>query len=382
MARRVVNRTKIGGNRRRTAEVEIVLIDQVPLRRSVAWQCSAAMARLEKVRSGWHQFEREDRPGFVRWRAREFGALLSKAREVEDRIRDAQALIHEVEMELRRHIQDPRSAYHRVMYRRQNPGAAMETEREYQGDRGPAGGTRKLSEFEQETLFQEWVQKFLGTNPDKMDDEAYSSTFEVFKSHMFRAPPEEPRSQKRQRRAEEERIPRPPEPNPHEEVPDSIDPRVKELYRRLVRRLHPDLRADGSAAVSALWHEVQEAYAASDIARMELLLALSDIESQQLGEATSLFQMRSVLEELNRACRALEKSLREAEGEDAWNFARSGPSDHLCARVERQLKHDLSIRMERLELLGSTIASWAEDPFPNAEPKRRATASVRHVNVR
>jgi hypothetical protein len=381
MARRAVKRTKTGGSSRSAEEVEIVLIDQAPLRRSVASQCSAAMARLEKVRIGWHQFEREDRPAFVRWRAREFGALLSKAREVEDQIRDAQALIHEVEVEMRRHIQDPRSAYHRVMYRRQNPGAAIETEREYQGDRGPAGGTRKLSEFEQETLFQEWVQKFLGTNPDKMDDEAYSSTFEVFKSHMFRAPPEEPRVQNRRRRPEHDRIPRP-EPKQEEELPDSIDPRVKELYRRLVRRLHPDLRADGSAAVSALWHEVQEAYAASDIARMELLLALSDIESEQLGEATSLFQMHSVLEELNRACRALEKSLREAEGEDAWNFARSGPSDDLRERVERQLKHDLSIRMERLDLLGSTIASWAQDPFPKVEPKRCATASARHVNVR
>ncbi len=65
------------------------------------------------------------------------------------------------------------------------------------------------------------------------------------------------------------------------------DARVKELYRALVRRLHPDLRADGNAAVSALWHEVQEAYAASDVARMELLLALSDLESSQVGEQTS-----------------------------------------------------------------------------------------------
>src|SRR3954447_1372609 len=213
--------------------VEIVIIDQAPLRRSVASQCSAAMARLEKVRIGWHQFEREDRPAFVRWQAREFGALLSKAREVEDQIRDAQALIHEVEMEMRRHFQDPRSAYHRVMYRRQRPGAAVEPEPEYQGDRDRAGGTRKLSEFEQEALFQEWVQKFLGTNPDKMDDEAYSSTFEVFKSHMFRAPAEEARSRNRHTPAEKERASneRRREPDEEEEVIDSVDPRVKELYR-------------------------------------------------------------------------------------------------------------------------------------------------------
>ena len=43
-----------------------------------------------------------------------------------------------------------------------------------------------------------------------------------------------------------------------------IDPRIKEIYRRLVRRLHPDLRANGDATVSSLWHEVQEAYAAGE----------------------------------------------------------------------------------------------------------------------
>jgi len=366
----------------RSARAEIVIIDQAPLRRCVASQCSAAMARLENVRIEWHKFEREDRPAFVRWRAREFGALLSKARDVEDQIRDAQALIHEVEMEMRRNFQDARTAYHRVMYRRQNPGAT--TEPEYQGDRGATGGTRKLSEFEQEALFQEWVQKFLGTNPDKMDDEAYSTTFEVFKSHMFRAPAEDAKNRNSQRPAEEERIPRNRslEPEEEEEKIDLVDPRVKELYRTLVRRLHPDLRADGSAVVSALWHEVQEAYGASDVARMELLLALSDIESEQLGEATSLFQMRAVLTELNRSFRALEKSLREAEGEDAWNFARTGPSDDLRTRVERQLKLDLSIRMERLELLTSTIASWGDGAPARAQNvPRRPMENARRVNV-
>src|SRR5207247_7519930 len=75
--------------------------------------------------------------------------------------------------------------------------------------------------------------------------------------------------------------------------PGTIDLRVKEIYRRLVRRLHPDLRADGDATVSSLWHEVQEAYAAGDVARMELLLALSGL-SNAPGACTTLSQMRSV----------------------------------------------------------------------------------------
>ena len=329
--------------------LEIVWIEQAPLRASAAGECADMMARLEQARRCWHQFERQDKPAFVRWRAREFGALLSTARDVEDKIRDAQNLIHEVEMEMRRKIQDPHSAYRRVLFRRENPGVVENRQSSPNGSRS----TRHLSEFEQEALFQEWVQKFLGTNPAKMDDDAYSTSFEVFKSHMFvRQESTFDRSdvspQDVRRSAVEE--------DPAE--PEAIDPRVKEIYRRLVRRLHPDLRADGDATVSSLWHEVQEAYAAGDVARMDLLLALSDL-SNPPGASTTLSQMRSVLTELTRSVRALELSLIEARREDSWNFARTGPSKDLQLRVERQLKHELAVRQQRLELLTGIIAGWA-----------------------
>jgi DnaJ-class molecular chaperone len=155
-----------------------------------------------------------------------------------------------------------------------------------------------------------------------------------------------------------------------------VDARVKELYRTLVRRLHPDLRAGGNATVSALWHEVQEAYAASDVARMEILLALGDIEANRIGAGTSLSQMRSVLAELERASRALQKSLLEAQGEDAWNFARTGSDADLRLRVQRQLKSDLAARTMRLDLLKRTIAGWAQGPVANPKVIRERLFGV------
>jgi hypothetical protein len=323
------------------------------------------MARLERARSGWHRFERKDKPAFVRWRAREFGALLSNAREVEVQIRDGQALVHEVEMEMRRGFQDAHSAYQRVMFRRSNPSAAPEEEAEI--PRNGERASQKLSDFEKEALFQEWVQRSLGTNPDKMDDEAYSTTFEAFKSHMFRSPSEEMQSENTSRRAPKERVARKAEREEEEmgEEERRVDARVKELYRILVRRLHPDLRADANAAASALWHEVQEAYAASDVPRMEILLALSDIETNHVSNQTSVGQMRVLLAELERALRALEKSLLEAEGEDAWNFAQAGPTSDLRLRVERELKSDLAVRTRHLDVLTKTIAEWARGPIAN-----------------
>jgi hypothetical protein len=369
MARQVTGRRKgaFPGGARRYA-VEIVLIDQAPLRREIAAECAEIMQRLEVARAGWHHFERKDRPAFVRWRAREFGALLSEARDVEIQIHDAQTLVREVEVEMRRMFQSPQSAYQRIMFRRENPGMTVEDQSPH-SEAGAAGATRKVSEFEQEALFQEWVQKFLGTNPDKMDDDAYTVTFEVFKSHMFKSLREEgPSSNARSSkvRAKEEtarkRGDQGRDDEPDQESETTVDARVKGLYRRLVRQLHPDLRADGSADVSALWHEVQEAYAASDVARMEILLALSHMRANEMDDQTSLSQMCSVLAELERSLRALEKSLLEAEEEDAWNFAQSGPNEHLKMRMERQLKFDLTTRVRHLDMLRKTIADWARGP--------------------
>lgn len=344
-----------------SSDRRIVPVDQEPLRETAAQNCGGAKARLERARVEWHRFERKDKPAFVRWQAREFGTLLSTAREVEEQIRDAQTLVHEVEMEMRRGFQDAHTAYQRVMFRRENPSAAMEEEAEAAHEE--MGPSRKLSDFEKEALFQEWVQRSLGTNPDKMDDDAYSTTFEAFKLHMFRSAPEEPRTRNINRTGAKKRNSVELEEEVEEE--GKGDARVKELYRILVRRLHPDLRNDASAAVSALWHEVQEAYAASDVAQMEILLALIDIESNKMGAQTSIGQMRAILVELERALRALEKSLREAEGEDAWNFAQSGPNAALRLRVERQLKSDLAGRTLRLDVFTKTIAAWARGPIAN-----------------
>lgn len=333
-----------------------MLIDQNPLRRETADDCRVVRARLDTLRAIWHSFEREDKPAFARWRAREFGPLLSELRETETKIREIETLVHEVEMEMRRGFYDPHTAFRRVKARRSNPAAAgTEPERRSQPERGEE---RKLSDFEKEALFQEWLQKYVGTNPDKLDDDAYSTRFEAFKAHMFRSAPAEPLP-RAQPRVSGRRTELPAEKEP-EAAP--IDARVKQLYRLLVRRLHPDLRADGSAAVSALWHEVQEAYAATDVAHLEILLALSDIQANPFREDMSVSQMRSVVEELKRALFALEDSLRQAREEDAWEFARTGASMDLRAEVERELSANLRRRTERLDLLRQTIATWSRAP--------------------
>jgi hypothetical protein len=331
----------------RSQSWEIIWIDQAPIRRGAITECNATIMQLNEVRQQWHHFERKDKPAFIRWRAREFGALLSETRQMEEKIRDARELIHEVELELRRCFQTPQSAYARVMSRRQNPGSPEPAYEEREG------GTGVLTSFEQEALFEEWVRKFLGTNPEKMDDAAYETSLADFKSRMFSKPATPPP------RVEEPKLPDVSEDETETET--GVDERVKILYRRLARHLHPDTRADGSVEVSALWHEVQEAYLAGDVARLELLLALSYLQTEDLEDETSLADILNVQENLRRSLRALSKSLAEAENEDAWDFARIGPTAELTREVERQLKFDLGNRTRYLDQLQSRLAEWQKE---------------------
>lgn len=50
--------------------LQIVWIEQTRLRASAAAGCTDMMARLGQARRCWHQFERQDKPAFVRWRMR------------------------------------------------------------------------------------------------------------------------------------------------------------------------------------------------------------------------------------------------------------------------------------------------------------------------
>ena len=68
-----------------------------------------------------------------------------------------------------------------------------------------------------------------------------------------------------------------------------------------------------------------------------------------------------VQENLERSLRALSKSVVEAEKEDAWDFARLGPTPQLATEIERQLKFDLGNRVRYLDQLQGRLAEWQNE---------------------
>lgn len=321
---------------KRFACVEIVLLDQGPLRSRTASDCSREMARVEKAKADWKRYQTEDRASFERWMAATFGSQLSRLRELDATVQSLEALIDAVDFEMNYNgARSYRAAYARVQERRDAPPPEPSQEEAGQPD------FEEIPEFEQELIFQEFLRDALGMNPDRMGDRQYEKMFSQFKAKAF--PKHEPEP--------------PPQPPPAPPKPEQS--RIKEIYRLLVRRLHPDTRAESDAEVSALWHDVQEAYGSGNVERLEMLLALTEMQSSETSEQTTLFQMRGVLKELRRAFNAIQRNLKAAKADPAWNFSQLINRAPLEKRVRRDLESRLSDREGRVRSYEALVASWS-----------------------
>ncbi len=325
------------------------------------------MTRLETARAEWKRFDREDKPAFERWMATTFGPLLTRLRELDHLIHQKEALVHDVEIEMAwGGARTERTAYARIQKRRNQPFDAAGDTAEFHSSGERSADSRssaeddheELSDFELELFFEEFLA-MLGMNPDRMSDRQYARMFAEFKAKMGG------------KNADETPPKGPALPDAQPEPPKSAQLRIKELYRILVRRLHPDTRAENEPEVSMLWHEVQEAYQNGNLERLEMLLAFTDIQDNTTGAHTSLFQMQSVLAELKSALRALQKNLRAARKERAWGFARLADRAPLENRIQRELQKDLAVNEEQLRRLEALIRQWATPPRQRVAPPQR-----------
>ncbi len=342
--------------------LEIVLLDQEPLRKKAALDCSREMARLEKLRSQWTRFEREDRPQFERWMAHNFGALLTELREGDRIIHERRSLIEEVhEAVYFGEARTLKAAYKFVLERRNAPD--VDEPPPFAGSDGtdPFFDFRDQAadEEEVEMLFEEFLDAHFGVFVESLSKKDYARLFAKFKQEVLGQAPQD--SEKEPPRATKPSV---------TEKPETA--RIKELYRQLVRRLHPDVRTDASPAATALWHEVQDAYSAGNLERLETLFALSELTDATISSGTSLHQLRSAFKELKRSVQSVLRSLSSAKKDPAWNFGATTEHSALRTRIEREMKRDRAAQLEVLAEMDALIASWEKPNRKRKAPKAKS----------
>ena len=342
----------------------LIVVDQEPLRRAAAGQCAECLAGIDQARADLARFEREDRPAFARWMAATFGQTMTDIRRLEVQYAEKAGLAEAIEMEMiLGGSQTHHEAYLVVMKRRERVARGFAPEPEEEPHAADASLADEdddddMDRFRWADKFEEYCAQELGVNPEQLNRREYDALFKDFKRTL----PAKDAGPK----------PRKAAPPPHAKAGSGVVPQeaVKELYRRLVRRLHPDTRSDGDATVEEVWHEVQAAYADGNVERLEALLAFVNVREERFGPHTSLAQMRAVFADLVRTLHALRRSIAEARKTPAWNFTRTLDRVGLERQTRADLTRDLVRRRAELADITRVLENWTRTPIRSRAAKR------------
>lgn len=136
--------------------------------------------------------------------------------------------------------------------------------------------------------------------------------------------------------------------------------RVKDRYRLLVKRLHPDLNPELSQEHRDLWVRVQRAYGAHDLEELDLLMALSGALSGSLADSTSLYHLRILVREVERIAAPLRMRVAEIRCSRAWKWKFGEPHQrvNLQRSIEQELQREVSGLRARLAEVATQIARF------------------------
>jgi len=342
----------------------LVVVDQKPVRNHWLTECRRLMRTLERERRKLELFQSRDQPAFKRWLARLFGARRTELRELAEEIAEKQRWVEAIELEVLRSDCTPVEAYRRVKQRFEQPEQSASSsghgnpfdEPDFEDPDGPGSAPleERLREYARNTapeVFEEMLRELFGLDPRRMPRGEYQEMYVAFRRHF----------QQQCGLTDEQAGFGPADSDgPPDEEEKSLSRRCKDLYRQLVRTLHPDTRADSDPTVGRIWHEVQEAYAAEDLERLQVLAAHAEVHGSLNGTST-VWELQRVSGELEESVSIIRRELRRARKQPEWGFGKSRERDRetLAKQFEEGLEVDLEVRKTQLQALRDQLRRWS-----------------------
>jgi hypothetical protein len=311
----------------------LLVIDNEPIRRRALSDYWSAERRLERIRTELDVFERNDIPAFSRWEARTFGALLTEIRETESAAAEKRRIVEAIEEEVIWSGCTRATAYRRVMEGSNQSAAGGEEDdepdRENNDDDGMDSGPGSDGErmFGESDLPPGFDVRDFDRLPrsDKAKFRAfYESLAEIYEMMTGREAPDldEVLARKRgKNRGGGENVPEPVDRRAKRH-PD--EDRLKTLHRKLVRQLHPDANGIQGWRERELWHEVQAAYQARDLDRLEAAAGRMEMGLDGASAALPVHTLLRLTTDLLRELAGLKKQAARARRHAAWKFSTRG----------------------------------------------------------
>jgi hypothetical protein len=139
-------------------------------------------------------------------------------------------------------------------------------------------------------------------------------------------------------------------------------PTAREIYRRLVLRLHPDHGGPWTIERQRLWHEVQQAWAAGNTDWLSRLEMEWETAHEVLGPTSPVGRLYRAIEELDAARRDTERKLRDYRRSPSWRFMLTESKRSILEeRIEAGLHAEIAMLRRQMRPMDAMIAAWEDD---------------------
>lgn len=290
----------------------LLVVDQTPFLKKALSTCKRLRNELTKKQQKLRDFEEKDMVAFRQWLNRTHGAKISQMRELREESEAYEFILHHLGC-CDLYCPEKIGEVHAELFERKANGTLYEFVPPQTED-----------DFDAEDADEEdW---------DDEESEASGPTMEEVFEEMFGDADEATKERGREdfnrffgsggRQAAARK--------------DEKDPQVKACYRALAKRLHPDHSDLEESVREKRWHEMQAAYEDNDLAAMERVEAVCDMDAIGLSIKLGLARLRDLAKYHQSHLRPIRRALKEAKQDMAFDFVEQGPE-----RIQRQVKSEL-----------------------------------------
>jgi hypothetical protein len=152
---------------------------------------------------------------------------------------------------------------------------------------------------------------------------------------------------------------------------------VKELYRTLVRKLHPDKQAAMTAQKLEWWHEVQAAYTDGDAERLAAILSLVELAEGNPAAHTNVATFQLLAARLKANLRELKRELAGHRHHPGWRFKELTEPTALAQRIRRDFDAEACRLNIVLEENAERLRAWEAEARRHTERRARPGAKNR-----
>lgn len=310
---------------------------------------------FEKQQKEWDAYCNEDRPAYEKWLHATFGSRLTELRELHEQVSRKSWFIEQLECLSDLSGKTPRKLYQELQKKTKNGMSIHDAMVEYVNE---FNAYDEDDDFEDDDdLNEEFDRIFeeLGEEDGDLKEE-FGKIFEDFEDifgDKKKAAGRNPETRNQQAR-------------------------IKDIYRKLCFKLHPDTGCDFNAENSRLWHQIQEAYQKNDLDSLLAIQASLDMKQDPMAGHISCTQILAVINNFKNGLRSVRALVRNARQDSSWGFLAWSDKERKAAmrQLEQQfIREQHSLKYE-LEYMESIEKKWSRPAVPRPKPKPETKAKA------